>query len=150
MFIRPDLLLRLEALFVLLLALIWYSEPHGSWLLFVVLFLVPDLSLLGYLVEGKGRFSAALYNVADAYAVPLSVALIAWRSHSLIWEKFAAIWIAHIAFDRVVGFGLKYAQAPSAHPHPIRPPLSTLVALLSSGTERSRRRDFVVPADPSS
>jgi len=111
MVIRPDLLLRLEALLVLLLALICYSGLHGSWLLFLVLFLVPDVSLLGYLAEGNGRFAATFYNALHCYAVPLGVALIAWRFHSVVTERIAVIWVAHIALDRFIGFGLKYAQA---------------------------------------
>lgn len=111
MLIRPDLLLRLEALLVLLIALICYAGLHGSWLLFSVLFLVPDISLLGYLVQGNGRFGATFYNGFHCYAVPLVVALIAWRSHSVVTERMAAIWVAHIALDRLIGFGLKYAQA---------------------------------------
>jgi hypothetical protein len=84
MLIRPDLLLRLEALLVLLMALICYSGLHGSWLLFLVLFLVPDVSLLGYLAQGAGRFAATFYNAVHCYAVPLTVVLVAWRLHSLL------------------------------------------------------------------
>jgi hypothetical protein len=111
MLIRPDLLLRLEALLVLLIALICYSRLHGSWLLFLVLFLVPDVSLLGYLAEGSGRFAATFYNAVHCYAVPLTVVLVAWRLHSLLGGRLAMIWVAHIALDRFIGFGLKYAQA---------------------------------------
>jgi Domain of unknown function (DUF4260) len=111
MLIRPDLLLRLEALLVLLIALICYSGLHGSWLLFLVLFLAPDVSLLGYLAEGNGRFAATCYNALHCYAVPLGVALIGWRLHSVVTERTTAIWVAHIALDRLIGFGLKYAQA---------------------------------------
>jgi hypothetical protein len=111
MLIRPDLLLRLEALLVLLIALICYSGLHGSWLLFLVLFLAPDVSLLGYLAEGNGRFAATFYNGLHCYAVPLGVALIAWRLNSVVTERITVIWIAHIALDRFIGFGLKYAQA---------------------------------------
>jgi hypothetical protein len=111
MLIRPDLLLRLEALLVFLIALICYSGLHGSWFLFVVLFLVPDVSLFGYIAEGNGRFAAAFYNGLHCYAVPLAIALIAWRLHSVVIERIAIIWVAHIALDRLIGFGLKYAQA---------------------------------------
>lgn len=111
MLIRPDLLLRLEALLVLLLALICYSGLHGSWLLFLVLFLVPDVSLLGYLAEGNGRVAATFYNALHCYAVPLGLALIAWRLNSSVTERITVIWVAHIALDRFIGFGLKYAQA---------------------------------------
>jgi hypothetical protein len=111
MLIRPDLLLRLEALLVLLITLICYSGLHGSWLLFLVLFLVPDVSLLGYLAEGNGRFAATFYNALHCYAVPLGLALIAWRLNSAVTERITVIWVAHIALDRFIGFGLKYAQA---------------------------------------
>jgi Domain of unknown function (DUF4260) len=111
MLIRPDLLLRLEALLVLVIALICYSGLRGSWLLFLVLFLVPDVSLLGYLAEGNGRFAAMFYNAFHCYAVPLGVALIAWRLHWVVTERIAVIGVAHIALDRLIGFGLKYAQA---------------------------------------
>lgn len=111
MMIRPDLLLRLEALFVLLIALVCYWTLHGSWLLFLVLFLVPDISLLGYLAEGNGRFAAAFYNSLHCYAVPLGLSLIAWQLHSVPTERITVIWVAHIALDRFIGFGLKYAQA---------------------------------------
>jgi len=83
----------------------------GSWLLFVVLFLVPDLSLLGYLAEGKGRFAAAFYNAVHCYAAPLGVALIASRLHSVVTERIAMMRVAHISLDHFIGFGLKYAQA---------------------------------------
>jgi len=47
MLIRPDSLLRLEALLVAVIAVMCYVGLHESWLLFVVLFLVPGVSLLG-------------------------------------------------------------------------------------------------------
>ncbi len=110
MLIRPDLLLRLEALFVLCVALLCYSGLHGSWLLFAILFFVPDVSLLGYVVKASGRVAAMLYNFGHWYAVPLIVGLIAWKLHSLRGEQSAVIWIAHVAFDRSLGYGLKYPQ----------------------------------------
>jgi Domain of unknown function (DUF4260) len=61
--------------------------------------------------EGNGRFAAAFYNAFHCCAVPLGVALIAWRLHSVVTERITVIWVAHIALDRFIGFGLKYAQA---------------------------------------
>jgi hypothetical protein len=110
MLIRPDLLLRLEALFVLCAALLCYSVLHGSWLLFAVLFFVPDLPLLGYVAKINGRAAAMLYNFTHCYAVPSALGLIVWNLHAVRGEQLAAIWIAHIAFDRTVGAGLKYPQ----------------------------------------
>ncbi len=111
MLTRPDLLLRLEALLVLVASLSDYYVLHGRWWLFAVLFLVPDISLAGYMVKGYERFAAGLYNLVHTYTGPLVTGLVAWEWHSVVTGQVAAIWLAHIGFDRVLGFGLKYPQA---------------------------------------
>jgi hypothetical protein len=111
MLTRPDLLLRLEALFVLLASVICYPVVlHGRWPFFALLFLAPDLTLLAYLSENNRRIAAALYNAAHNYAVPSALALIAWKLGARYVGLISAIWIAHIAVDRLLGFGLKYPQ----------------------------------------
>ena len=111
MLTRPDLLLRLEALLVLVASLSDYYVLHGRWWLFAVLFLVPVLSLAGYMVKGYERFAAGLYNVVHTYTGPLVIGLVGWEWHSVTTGQVALIWLAHIGFDRVLGFGLKYPQA---------------------------------------
>jgi len=49
----PRVLLRLEGLAVLVGALILYLDADFGWVLLVVLFLVPDLSLVGYVLEPR-------------------------------------------------------------------------------------------------
>jgi len=105
----PKAVLRLEALAVLGLAVLGYQRTGGSWLIFAVLFLAPDLSMLGYLA-GR-RLGAVAYNAAHSYLGPAVLAaygLIA-ASQPAIWA--ALIWTAHIGFDRALGYGLKYASA---------------------------------------
>ena len=46
---NPRILLRLEGAAVLLVSLFLFNWNHGSWFIFVLLFLVPDLSMIGYL-----------------------------------------------------------------------------------------------------
>ncbi len=111
MLTRPDLLLRLEASLVLFASLIAYSALHGRWVLFAVFFLTPDLSLLGYLSENNKRSAAGLYNAVHSYAGPLVLGFLTWKWHSVMLGEVAVIWIAHIALDRFLGFGLKYSQA---------------------------------------
>ena len=111
MMARPDVLLRLESLLVLSATVLAYSLAlHGPWWLFAALFLLPDLSLAGYLFPDK-RIAALLYNAIHSYLLPLLLALGAWRLADLRLGQIAAIWIAHIAFDRLLGFGLKFPQA---------------------------------------
>ena len=64
---RPDLLLRLEGLLALVVGCIAYQRlyPH-HWGVFVLLFLAPDVSLLGYL-RSANKTSAAFYNLANLY-----------------------------------------------------------------------------------
>ena len=46
---QPRTWLRLEGLAVLVASVLMYRWQRGSWTAFLVLFLVPDLSTLGYL-----------------------------------------------------------------------------------------------------
>jgi hypothetical protein len=99
--------LRLEGLMALLVATYLYAHEGGSWLAFAVLFLLPDVSLAGY-IAGP-RVGAALYNVAHSYVGPLILAatLLSVGAGSTL----ALVWAAHIGFDRVLGYGLKYPSA---------------------------------------
>lgn len=99
-------MLHLEGGAVLIASLFVYHRYHGSWLLFALLFLAPDLSMAGYLAGV--RVGAIAYNAIHTYLGPLVLAgysvLTARHTPLLI----ALIWIAHIGFDRLLGFGLKY------------------------------------------
>ena len=99
-------LLRLEAGLALAAALLGYSALSGNWLLFALLFLVPDLTMLGYL-RNPG-IGAVVYNAGHTYISPAALALVGFVASAPLAEQFAIIWAAHIAFDRVLGFGLKY------------------------------------------
>jgi hypothetical protein len=70
----------------------------------VALFLLPDLSMLGYL--RSKRIGAIGYNLAHTYSAPALLAAGQWflsGQLSPLW----LIWAAHIAFDRMLGYGLK-------------------------------------------
>ncbi len=116
MFQQPALLLRWEAFCFALAALIAYAIPlQGSWPMFLLLFLVPDVSLIGYALAQPLRLPSALapafYNVLHTYSIPLVLLLGAWHLHWLHTEQIAVIWISHIAVDRALGFGLKFPDS---------------------------------------
>jgi len=88
-------------------AIIGYWLLGGGWLMFVVLLLVPDLSIGGYLAGN--RIGAMTYNTVHTYLAPAALGLVAWALHAPAWVPLIAlIWAAHIGMDRVLGFGLKY------------------------------------------
>jgi hypothetical protein len=103
---RPGLLLKLEEAAILIAVIVAYHHFHFSWLLFAVLFLAPDLSMVGFLANP--RLGAALYNLGHLLAVPTAIFLAAYSGRDPLWMAIAIIWAAHIAFDRVFGYGLKY------------------------------------------
>ena len=104
---RVAILLRAEGAAAFAAALVAYQAMHGSWLVFALLFLVPDLSMLGYLA-GR-RIGAASYNLGHTYLSPAALALAALVLHAPWLFGPALIWAAHIGFDRLLGYGLKYS-----------------------------------------
>ncbi len=96
--------LRLENSLILLVALLGYHALQASWLMLAALILIPDLSMLGYLLSK--RAGACIYNIAHSYAVPAVLVIWSQFAGDLLLE-LAIIWIAHIAADRALGFGLK-------------------------------------------
>lgn len=106
MFTKPALLLRVEGAFALGVSILLYRASHRSWILFAVLFFLPDLFMLGYLLNT--RIGAAVYNFVHTMFAPgvwIVIAMFTSRKQLL---PFAFIWTAHIGFDRMLGYGLKY------------------------------------------
>jgi len=106
---QPLAILRAEGLALFAASLFAYSQLDGSWLLLAALFLAPDLLMLGYLANP--RVGPALYNVAHTTILPLMTAVGAVLMGSTLALSLSLIWIAHIGFDRMLGYGLKYPNA---------------------------------------
>ena len=103
---RPALLLRLEGAAAIIVTVALYRELGLSWWLFVLLCLLPDLSLLAYF--GGTRLGARVYNVVHTYTLPAGLWVLGFWSERGWVMGVALIWAAHIGFDRLIGFGLKY------------------------------------------
>jgi hypothetical protein len=101
-------ILRLEGLVALIGAVLAYHAGHWNWLLFAILFLVPDLTMLGYLV--CRTVGAVAYNAGHTYLAPATIAAAGLVVGSAVCYQIALIWAAHIGFDRVLGYGLKYCS----------------------------------------
>ncbi|CAN5451897.1 DUF4260 domain-containing protein [soil metagenome] len=103
---RPALLLRIEEFVLLACTVALYHHLHFNWLLFAILFLAPDLFMLGYLVNV--RVGSAMYNLGHTLTFPLVLLAVFWKLQWPTASAIALIWIAHIPFDRLLGYGLKY------------------------------------------
>lgn len=101
--------LRLEGALEFALALLAYRSLGGSWWMFAALFLVPDLSMIGYLANRT--LGAVLYNIGHSYLSPAALAVAGYGLNAPWLHGPALIWAAHIGFDRMLGYGLKYRAA---------------------------------------
>ncbi|HQS83929.1 MAG: hypothetical protein B7Y25_03450 [Alphaproteobacteria bacterium 16-39-46] len=101
------IVLRLEGLAAFITSLMAYGHFGYSWKLFFILFLFPNISFAGYLL---GKTTGALaYNALHSYILPLVFGVLCWHFEpSFLYIPL--IWITHIGFDRVLGYGLKYTK----------------------------------------
>ncbi|MBR0828773.1 DUF4260 domain-containing protein [Bradyrhizobium manausense] len=100
-------LLRLEGLTLFVGMVVLYAVWGGSWLVFALLFLAPDLSFLAYLADSKT--GAIVYNAAHSYMAPVALMTAGFALEMPLALSIAMIWLAHIGLDRALGYGLKYA-----------------------------------------
>jgi len=100
------ILLRLEGLALFASMLLIYALWGGSWWIFVLLLLLPDVSLAAYLASpGTG---AIAYNAAHSAVLPAALAALGLALDERAMVSVAIIWLAHIGMDRALGYGLKY------------------------------------------
>lgn len=106
MLTKPRWLLHLEGASILVLTLYFYYAGHYRWWLFALLFLSPDLFMLGYLKDA--RWGSAAYNLVHTLVGPILLLAAALLIPAAPCIPYALIWLAHIGFDRMLGYGLKY------------------------------------------
>jgi hypothetical protein len=100
------LILRLEGLALAVVSATLYAHTGSRWWLFAALWLVPDLSMLGYLASPC--WGARCYNAVHTTITPITLALAALQLHTAGPLPYALIWLNHIGIDRLLGYGLKY------------------------------------------
>jgi hypothetical protein len=101
-------LIKLEEAAQFALSIILFSQLPFAWWTFPVLLLLPDLSMLGYLISAKaGGFT---YNLVHhkALAIILGVAGLFLQHNELILA--GTLLFGHSSMDRMMGYGLKYDQ----------------------------------------
>ena len=101
-------LLQTEEVAQLTLALMGlYFQPISvSWWLWPFLFLSPDISMLGYLVNTE--WGAFCYNLFHHKLTAVIIVITGYFLHNDITLFIGLLLYAHSSFDRVFGYGLKY------------------------------------------
>ncbi len=79
-----------------------------DWWWLLALFIAFDLSMVGYAISPS--LGAWTYNVVHNYAGPSLVLMLAVISDERVWVFLALVWSFHVAVDRALGYGLKFAD----------------------------------------
>ena len=99
-------LLKLEELGQFLLSIMLFSQLEYSWWIFPACLLLPDLSMIGYLISPK--IGAWMYNFFHHKLVAVLVLILGfWLNEPLI-TLAGVILFGHSAMDRIFGYGLKF------------------------------------------
>ena len=101
-------LIKLEeaGVFAVAVFLLYKLNIHLGWWLYLILFLSPDIGMLGYMINTKiGAFTYNLFHHKATASIVLILGVIQSNDYLLL---AGLLLLAHSSFDRVLGYGLKY------------------------------------------
>ena len=101
-------MIRAEEFSIFLLSIFLFSKLSYSWWLFPLLFLLPDLSMVGYLKSPK--VGSIIYNIIHHRALSLAILGIGYYFNNELLVLVGIIIFSHSTFDRVFDYGLKYSD----------------------------------------
>jgi Domain of unknown function (DUF4260) len=84
-----------------------YNLGLSVWI-WAALFFAPDISMLGYLVNTK--IGAVSYNFFHHKGVAIAAAITGYYLQQDVLTAAGILLFAHASFDRILGYGLKYAD----------------------------------------
>ncbi len=102
-------LIRIEELFLALLAFYLFLGLPYAWWWFLVFFLAPDLSMIGYALGP--RVGAMSYDVVHHKGTAVGLFILGGYLGIPWIQAMGLILLGHSSLDRVFGYGLKYADS---------------------------------------
>lgn len=98
-----------EYLVAAILVAVFYVVVGGfSWYWLPILFVIVDISALGYL--GGNKLGALTYNIGHSLIGPaLMIAFYITNTNQVVLF-IALVWLFHILVDRSLGYGLKHVD----------------------------------------
>jgi hypothetical protein len=100
--------------FLIAVVLINQLPVQFSWWAWILLFLAPDISMLGYAVNN--RAGAWVYNLFHHQLTAVVLWGIGWLCGAVSIELAGLILLGHSSLDRIMGYGLKY-ETGFGHTH---------------------------------
>ncbi len=103
----PRVFLHLEGAALLALSSGLYAWGGWPWWIYFVFFFAPDVCFFAYFAGP--RVGGLVYDCFHTTVVPASlIGLAILYDYAPLATVGAAIWGAHIGYDRMLGWGLKY------------------------------------------
>lgn len=99
-------LLTLEEAGQFILSAFLFYQTNYSWWVFPACILLPDISMLGYVINTKT--GAILYNIFHHKLVAVLILLLGYFMKIDVLVLVGIIMFGHSAMDRIFGYGLKY------------------------------------------
>lgn len=100
--------LKLEELGMMLLGIYGLVYFDCAWWYYLLMFIGPDIAMLGYLAGNK--VGAVSYNLFHHKGVAVAVFLTGFYLNQTELQIAGIIIFGHSAFDRLMGYGLKYEK----------------------------------------
>lgn len=101
-------LIQAEAIVPFLISILLINKlaVHFAWWIWIPIFLAPDLSMLGYLINNK--IGAFTYNLFHHQLVAIVIASTGMLLQLPYVELAGLVLLGHSSLDRVMGYGLKF------------------------------------------
>lgn len=100
--------IQLEEIAMFGLGIYAFNLLTYPWWLFLTLFLIPDLGMIGYIINSK--FGALSYNLLHHKGLAIILYIMGIYLSNEPLQLSGTILFVHSAFDRILGYGLKYEK----------------------------------------
>jgi len=100
---------KLEEVGEFLFSIYLFSLLPYPWWFYPLLIFAPDLSMLGYLLGPK--IGAVTYNLVHHKAIALGLYVAGALLHIPVVSLLGVLFLGHSSLDRVMGYGLKFADS---------------------------------------
>ncbi|MET1056597.1 MAG: DUF4260 domain-containing protein [Pedobacter sp.] len=103
-------LIQAEAIAPFFISILFINRlpTHLAWWIWIPIFLAPDLSMIGYLINNKA--GAFTYNLFHHQLVAVIVAGTGILLQLPDVELAGLVLLGHSSLDRVMGYGLKFTS----------------------------------------
>lgn len=102
-------LIKVEELFMFGLSIYLFTKLDFAWWWYPVFLFVPDLSMLGYLINPQA--GALTYNLIHLKALGITVYVLGIVAANPPLQFAGLILFGHSSMDRIMGYGLKFPDS---------------------------------------